>query len=188
MNKARSLAFVIAIGCFFAGVYLANYYHSSPAVADTEASLTPPSVNSTDVLDQLAPDFQLLDVAGRLRESVEWQEMVVVINFWATWCAPCLHEIPEFVALQAKYADQGVQFVGITLDSAQEVAAFSAKLGINYPLLVGSVKVIKLAEQFGNSFGYLPYTVIIDRTGMIRFIKQGRLPLAEAEEEIIRWL
>lgn len=185
-KKTRLWLAVIAVGCFFAGIYLGDYHGSSdlPIVAESPA----PQFKIEDLLGQRAPSFQLMDAAGDIRDVAEWQGSVVVVNFWATWCPPCLEEIPEFIALQEKYADQGVQFVGISLDSAEAVAVFANKLGVNYPLLVGGSEVIKLAQQFGNHFGGLPYTVIVDCAGVIRFIKQGRLLLSEAEAEIMKVL
>ena len=107
-----------------------------------------------------------------------------MINFWATWCPPCLEEIPHFIKLQEQYGHQGLQLVGIALESVDEVLGFASEQGINYPLLVGEQEVIKLAGKFGNRNGGLPYTVILDRNGLINFIKQGPLSVSEAEQVI----
>ncbi len=141
-------------------------------------------VSPDAVIGQKRPEFSLSDRGGVMRSVNDWDGKVLVINFWATWCPPCREEIPAFMKLQDQYADQGLQFIGIALQTADEVQEFVAELGINYPILVGQSEVIKVAEQFGNSFGALPYTVLIDREGMIRFVKAGPLHYDEAEAQI----
>ena len=130
------------------------------------------------------PDFSLADVNGQIRNISEWDGQVIALNFWATWCPPCLKEIPEFIELQTIYADRGLQFIGIALQQAEEVTDYIQEQGINYPILVGDVEVIKLAESYGNHIGALPYTVIINREGLITFIKHGQLSGKDAEEII----
>lgn len=138
-----------------------------------------------NVTGQIRPDFVLQDKDGKERYVQEWDGKVLVINFWATWCPPCREEIPGFIRLQNKYADRGLQFVGIALQTAAEVQDFIAELGINYPVLVGLDDVIKVAEDYGNKSGVLPYTVIIDREQKIRFIRRGPLHYEEAETAIL---
>lgn len=140
-----------------------------------------------EVLGQQRPDFSLPDLEGKERHISEWDGQVVALNFWATWCPPCLKEIPEFIALQAKYADQGLQFIGIALQQAEDVTDFVQSHGMNYPVLVGEMAVIKLAKDYGNHIGALPYTVIIDRQGQIAYVKHGLLA-GEVAEEIINTL
>jgi len=135
-----------------------------------------------------SPDFSLMDVSGQRRNVSEWKGKVLAINFWATWCPPCLEEIPHFIKLQEKYGHQGLQFLGIALEGVDEVLGFANEHGINYPLLVGEQEVIKLAGKFGNHMGGLPYTVILDRNGHISFIKVGPLSASEAEQVIISLL
>jgi peroxiredoxin len=130
------------------------------------------------------PDFSLPDKDGNMRSVREWDGKVLVINFWATWCPPCRDEIPEFIKLQNEYGEQGLQFIGIALQKAEEVQEFAAELGMNYPILVGEQTVIKVAENFGNTIGILPYTVVVDRNQKIVFIKKGPLHYDEADAVI----
>lgn len=130
------------------------------------------------------PAFTLQDKDGIQRNVDEWNNKVLVINFWATWCPPCREEIPAFIKLQEKFADQGLQFVGIALQTAEEVQDFINEFGINYPVLVGLEPVIQVAEQYGNRNGVLPYTVIVDRQQNISYIKQGPRQIEEAEAVI----
>ena len=142
-------------------------------------------VPEKSLVGELRPDFSLPDKDGNMRSIEEWDGKVVVINFWATWCPPCRDEIPAFIKLQDKYNDQGLQFVGIALQTADEVRNFVSEFGMNYPVLVGTEEVIKVAEAYGNHIGALPYTVIIDRQQRIAFIKAGPMSYEEAEAAIL---
>ena len=90
---------------------------------------------------------------------------MLVVNFWATWCAPCREEIPAFIKVQEKLGPKGLQIVGIAVDQLDKVKPYAAEMQINYPILVGDLEAIDLARQAGNRFGGLPYTVIFDRQG-----------------------
>ncbi len=136
------------------------------------------------MLNKPAPAFSLKDTEGKLRNSSEWNGKVVILNFWATWCPPCRSETPMFVEMQEKYAASGLQFVGIAIDDADKVQDFMDTYGINYPMLIGDDDAIDVAKQYGNQFGALPYTVIIDRHGQINRIQRGELKQELAEKTI----
>jgi len=123
----------------------------------------------------------LVDGAGARQPIAQWSGKVVVVNFWATWCPPCIKEIPEFIALQRDYADRGVQFVGIAIDDKPKAIAFAAKVGINYPTLFAERDGIELVRLAGNRLGGLPFTVIIDRTGRTARVELGALDRARLE-------
>lgn len=166
-----------------AGFYLYQYQYSQshlPVITDANESKLVQPVHT----GQMRPDFSLPDINGKLRHISEWDGRVIVLNFWATWCPPCMQEIPEFMALQDKYAKQDLQFVGIALQNTEEVTEFVKDKGINYPVLVGGLGVANLAERLGDDTGTLPYTVIIGRDKRISFIKNGRLPSKQAEQII----
>jgi peroxiredoxin len=131
-----------------------------------------------------APEFNLTDVAGTKRNSHEWDGKVLILNFWATWCPPCRSETPMFVELQEKYAATGLQFVGVAIDEMDKVKDFMDTYGINYPMLIGDNDAIDIAKQYGNRFGALPYTVVIDRHGMIQFVQRGGMTREMAENAI----
>jgi thiol-disulfide isomerase/thioredoxin len=112
-------------------------------------------------------DTAIADLAGNKTPLSTWKGKVLVINFWATWCAPCRKEIPEFIRMQERLAPQGLQFVGIAIDEADKVSAFVREIGVNYPVLVGEVDAVELSRVLGNELGALPFTVVVDRQGRI---------------------
>ena len=181
MKRGTLITAVIVVTCFSAGILLSEYIRSNKKVENPPPA---PQTNTEDLTGKPSPDFSLMDVSGRSRNVSEWQGKVLVINFWATWCPPCLEEIPHFINLQDKYGDQGLQFLGIALEDVDAVTSFANKLGINYPILLGEQEVIKLGVKLGNRIGGLPYTVILDRSGNINFIKVGPLSVSEAEQII----
>lgn len=127
------------------------------------------------------PDFTLPDPSGKMRSVDEWNGALIVLNFWATWCPPCLHEIPMFVALQDQYAGRGVQFVGVAIDDAELVREFIGEHTLNYPTMHGQAEAIELMRAYGNDLGALPYTVLIDRAGNVVHRKPGAFTREELE-------
>ena len=115
------------------------------------------------------------DVNGETRRVGDWRGRVLVINYWATWCAPCREEIPVLVRMQERYGSRGLQFVGIAIDQPDKVAEFAREFRINYPLLLGGVETIELVRQVGNRAGVLPYTLVIDRKGRLVTRERGGL-------------
>lgn len=123
----------------------------------------------------------LPDLQDNSQAISQWRGKVMVVNFWASWCEPCRQEIPEFIELQEKFRENGLVFVGIAVDQKERAAAFSKEIGINYPVLVGDMKAMALAEAAGNRQGALPFTVVIDRNGKIIGTKLGRLSQEKLE-------
>ena len=118
----------------------------------------------TTTSGNLAPDFTVTDINGKKLTLSDYRGKVVLLTFWATWCAPCRAEIPHFVEMQQKYGPQGFQIVGISMDDdVKPVKAFYQEYKMNYPVAVGDDK---LAESFGGVLG-LPVSFIIDRDGRI---------------------
>lgn len=128
--------------------------------------------------------LQLPDTAGNPQALAQWRGKIVVVNFWATWCPPCRKEIPDFAAAARNFAAEPVQFVGLSIDSAEAVQSFAREFDVPYPLLIASPQVLGLAARFGNAAQALPFTVILDRNGEVRHVKLGTLNLAELEGKI----
>jgi peroxiredoxin len=138
----------------------------------------------TDNAWELQP-IRLPDLDGTQRALADWSGKVLMLNFWASWCAPCQYEIPEFVAYQDEYAAQGLQIIGVGLDEARRLKNVARTLGINYPVMVIEEQAgASLMRQWGNDKGIVPYTVIIDRDGHIRYIHRGRMDKYAFEEYV----
>jgi peroxiredoxin len=129
----------------------------SIVVADTPARLA-------GTLNTIAPDFMRTDLSGRPLQLNQFKGRVVLLNFWATWCGPCITEIPVFSRWQRRYGDAGLQVIGVSMDDDETaVKRFVAKHNISYPILMGDAK---LGESFGGVFG-LPQSFLIDARGRI---------------------
>ena len=124
--------------------------------------------DGTRLLGQSFPDPQ-----GTPQALSQWRNKVLVVNFWATWCAPCREEMPDFSAMHAAMSAQGVQFVGIGIDSAEKIAEFQRATPVSYPLLVGNVTAIDLTRDYGNTLQALPFTVVIARDGRVAATRLG---------------
>jgi peroxiredoxin len=126
----------------------------------------------------------LPDLEGRPQALAQWRGKVLVVNYWASWCKPCVEEMPAFSRLNNHYASWGVQFVGIGLDEAEKMQAFVKTTPVSYPLLA--------AESAGTTLGLqvkgLPYTVVIGRDGRIESTHLGRQDEASLEPVLRRLL
>ncbi len=127
-----------------------------------------------------APPWQLPDLAGQTVSSEQFKGKVVVVDFWATWCPPCVAEIPGYIALQKKYAAQGLVIIGISMDRRGPAAVqrFTAARGINYTIVMGDDAS---AEAFGG-IEALPTTFLINRQGDIVHQKIGAVATEEYEK------
>ena len=121
------------------------------------------------------PEFTLNDPAGEPQSIGSWPGKALLINFWATWCAPCLREIPLLIEYQHKHRDRSVQVVGIAVDRPDPVRAFMEDLEFNYPVLVGEVDAMDAAAAFGVDFFALPFSVFTDTQGHILGVHTGEL-------------
>lgn len=142
---------------------------------------TEPMRHGNTVTHPLAPDFSATDLSGQTLQLSNYRGKVVLLNFWATWCAPCRSEIPRFVDLQNKYDKEGLQIVGISLDDdIKLVHGFYQQLRMNYPVVIGDAK---LAEQYGRALG-LPVSFLIGRNGRIYAKHVGETVISQIEREV----
>ena len=128
-----------------------------------------------DLLGRRRPDFVLSDSAGSAISADDFNGRVWLVNFWATWCAPCVEEMPMLAGLRQRFAGQGVEVVGIALADPEKAKAFAEGLGIHYPILVGQTDVMLVGRRYGNRSGMLPYSVLIDADGIVRWVRLGAL-------------
>ena len=190
MSKGRTTVLAIALAAVsMAGGY--GIYHLTAPKKQATVATKPqakPVVTSTSAIGQKRIDFTLPDTEGKMRKFKEWDGKVVLLNFWATWCPPCRREMPAFIQLKDKYGKQGFQVVGVAIDRKDPVIDFTDGIGVNYPILFGQDAAMEITSNYGNRFGQLPYSVLIDRKGMIRFIRRGELTYKDAEEQIKKLL
>ncbi len=111
------------------------------------------------------PEFSLPDMSGKVRDFAEWQGKHRLVNFWATWCAPCRREIPLLKAFQDEQSENGFQVIGIAVDYPEEVAAYSESADFNYPVLVGEQDAMAVAESSGIEFIGMPFTMFVAADG-----------------------
>jgi len=125
----------------------------------------------------------LPDLAGKPQAMAQWRGKVLVVNYWASWCAPCVEEMPAFSRLQEKYAARGVQFVGIGIDDVEKMQAFVRRTPVAYPLLVGDAAG---SQTPALQVRGLPTTIVIDRDGRLEGSRLGRLDEATLEPILLR--
>src|SRR5690606_40937128 len=123
-------------------------------------------------LPDLLPHFELADLEGAPRSIHIWPGQPLVINFWATWCAPCLREIPLLKALQQE--NDWLTVVGIAVDRTEPVVEFAASMDFNYPILVGQAEGWEAAARFGEFYA-LPFTVFTSADGHVIGVHTGEL-------------
>lgn len=142
-----------------------------------------PPTPKTSAVDKLLSE-SMTDTSGQLQHLAQWKNKVLIVNFWATWCAPCVQEMPELSALQAEIAPINIQVIGIGIDSAANIAEFGAKYKISYPLYTGGLNATDLSREFGDKEGGLPFTVLIGRDGKVRKTYLGRLKMEELRKDL----
>lgn len=141
----------------------------------SNAGRSPIALGIKAPLGERRPDFRLTDRSGEIRGIDQWDGQVVLINFWATWCPPCRREIPAFIEVRNHFHSEGFEIVGVAVDQMAAVDQFVASMKIPYPILVGQSDASEVSRLLGNGMGALPYSVLIDREGIVRFAKAGEL-------------
>jgi thiol-disulfide isomerase/thioredoxin len=183
MNKKKLAGYAVVAAMFGAIGALAGLNSSNNGPLTTAYAATDGRPHSV-VTNLFAQSMN--DVAGKSQPLAQWKGKPLLVNFWATWCAPCVQEMPELSALAS--ADGGKHFnvIGIGIDSPSNIAEFAAKLKISYPLYVAGMSGTDLAREFGNTAGGLPYTVLIGADGQVRKTYLGRLKFEELKKDLAK--
>jgi len=169
MYRSRILVLAVALLATGAGFFAYRATLPDRSVAEAAAELM---------------RLRLPDVSGKDQSLAQWQDKVVIVNFWATWCGPCREEIPVLLRVQAKHASNGVQVVGISIDSVDKVREFAIEYRIAYPLVMGTMDTVDLTRRLGNKAAGLPYTIVLDRTGRVVKTHLGGISEVELESAI----
>ena len=141
---------------------MAELRAAAPAQAPAVGSLAIETPADVSVID-----FELPDIDGVMRSSAEWDGKARLLNFWATWCAPCRREIPLLMKTQEEHGDNNVQIIGIAVDFPEQVAAYAEETGFNYPVLVGQEDAMAIAEKSGIDFIGMPFTMVVAPSGAL---------------------
>jgi thiol-disulfide isomerase/thioredoxin len=144
----------------------------APNVSDMSAS---EAAAPHPIVPARLPDFSLQDLAGKSTPISAWSGKSLVINFWATWCAPCRREVPLLKALSADWAARDLKVVGIAVDYRDKVQEFVGQFKIDYPVLIGDQDALDVAAKFGMDSPAFPFTVFTDRRGEVVALFVGEL-------------
>lgn len=180
MNRTALIMAVVAVLAATAGYFAAKSMETGKAPAPE--SLSVPEVDG--LLGKERPDFTHESIDGTPVSASDLDGRVWLVNFWATWCKPCVDEMPMLSDLRSKEEGKGLEVVGIALDDADRARKFAEELSIAYPILVGKADVVLTGRRYGNSTGLLPFSVLIDADGMIRWIHLGALERDELLNQI----
>jgi thiol-disulfide isomerase/thioredoxin len=153
---------------------------SAPNPSDLTAAPGGGALPAGVIPDHL-PQFSLNDRAGKPTSIAAFAGRSLVINFWATWCAPCRREIPLLETLHAEWAGRGVSVIGIAVDYRDKVLEFADRFQIGYPLLIGEQEALDAAAQFGVTAPVFPFTVFTDRRGEVVAVYLGELHRVQAD-------
>jgi thiol-disulfide isomerase/thioredoxin len=135
-----------------------------------------------------APDVALPTLDGGSARLSDYRGKLVLINFWATWCTPCLKEIPLLIEMQERYGARGLQILGPAMDDAEEVKIQAPRMGIQYPVLLGQEQIPVAMEKLGDTLGALPFSVLISPDGYVVLRKHGEFSREELSAQLEKHL
>jgi thiol-disulfide isomerase/thioredoxin len=175
LNTRGIVIVVVAALAAGAGFY-AYQQRARPAAGPPPA---PPMPSAK--LVATVPSFSLADREGRMRTLADWKGKALIVNFWATWCAPCRKEIPLLQKLQRDHEGEGFQVVGVAVDFRDKVLAYADEMKIDYPLLIGEQEAMDAAAAFGVEAVGFPFTIFTDTGGRIVAAHMGELTQPQAD-------
>jgi thiol-disulfide isomerase/thioredoxin len=182
-----SLYVVVALAAAGLGYGLFQYVIDPQLAANVEAPppsapATPEVPNSTKAaLPAALPDVSMQDRDGQVRSITSWTGKSMIVNFWATWCAPCRREIPLLNQIQQQQAAQGIQVIGVAVDDRAKVLEYATTNAISYPVLIGEEGAIEAASKLGQGSLALPFTAFTDQQHRVVATHAGELTKAQAD-------
>ena len=179
MNQKHLAAYVVVALLFGASGAYVGMNKKEPGSPLTTTQ--PPGVTGpvAELYKQTLPDAK-----GVQQALAQYQGKATLVNFWAPWCGPCVQEMPELSALAAGEEGKKLQVIGIGIDSPTNIAEFSDKFKISYPVFVAGMAGTDLSRSFGNAGGGLPYTVLIGADGQVKKTYLGRLKFDELRKDL----
>ena len=185
MSRQFVLLALVALLAAAGGYFVAQRTGEPPLGSGGTASVPTPET----LVGQRRPDFRLADAAGSPVTAADFDGQWLLLNFWATWCAPCVEEMPMLSRLQRDYAGQGLRVVGIAVDDPDRARAFADDLGLDYPVLSGpglsgAGEAMLVGRRFGNASGMLPFSVLIDAAGVVRWTHLGAVRREQLETQL----
>jgi len=160
------------IAILFAAIGL--YFGNSRAQAET-----PQSAAAHDFFATSLPDIKNQD-----QPLAQYKGKILLVNFWATWCHPCVQEMPELSNLQSKGKLKNFQIVGIGIDSAANIQEFATKYKISYPLYIGGAGGSELLRKMGDAAGGLPFSLLIGPDGQVKKTYLGSLKIDQVKRDV----
>ncbi|MFK8017923.1 MAG: TlpA disulfide reductase family protein [Gammaproteobacteria bacterium] len=177
MKLPRIIQFVAAwLGFVAMGYGLTLMFVDRPPSGSTDAT----QVNDSQGVDVNTINIELENLEGTAQRLSAWQGKPLVVNFWATWCAPCRKEIPLLKALQDEFAGDELTVVGVAIDEMDAVKSYAEEAAFNYPILVGEDKGVQMASAIGVDNLYVPITAFVDRSGRVTRIHTGEIHREDA--------
>jgi len=179
-----AVALMAASGGYYAAMVVSTASQKQPSRLEAINTRALADGRIEDVVGQPRPAFTLADGEGVPVAVERYDGRLVLVNFWATWCAPCVEEMPMLSELQRQHDKSKFQIVGIAIDDPVKAADFARELGVEYPVLYGTADAVLVGRQYGNRDGLLPYSVLIDQQGTVRWAHLGALDPDELASQI----
>lgn len=165
-----------------AGYYFIARPEATPTPAIAVTTPQPAEAAGTAQLAAVIPPFKLADRDGQMRSlKDDWAGKSLIVNFWATWCAPCRREIPLLKQIARERAGENFQVIGIAVDFRDKVIAYADEMKIGYPMLIGEQDALDAAAAFGVDAVGLPFTIFTDSKGRVITLHMGELTATEAD-------